>query len=227
MESFCFTVLASKIDNNPEFTTIAGNSNEVMDIDAFESIIHQDFFECNYDFAYWLNFYHLHMWMIKNQIDEIYKICNTDNSYHYKTYKTCKICKTNAIVLFNKNGNNDRYYLNYKQHICSFYRLYKSYRIFRTKNQYFRLTNKDLDKLWIDFNLDNLEYMFQSTQSNFIKISSFNGKIKINKWLNLLTSLTFNRYTKIKKEHLIQLKEFILDAKKVIKHGLAVFYVAF
>lgn len=30
----------------------------------------------------------------------------------------------------------------------------------------------------------------------FYQISSFNGKIKINKWLNILT---FNRYVKIKK----------------------------
>lgn len=224
MESFCFTVLASKIDNNPEFTNTTNNSYKVMDIDKFETIIHQDFFECNYDFAYWLNFYHLHMWMIKNQMDEIYKICDTDNSYHYHTCKTCKICKTNVMVLFNQNSKDYSYYLNYKQHICSYYRFYRYYLRSGTRNQYFRLTNEDLDKLWIDFNLDNLEYMFQSTQSNFIKISSFNGKIKINKWLNILTC---NHYTKIKKEHLIQLKEFILDAKKVIKYGLAVFYVAF
>ena len=39
--------------------------------------------------------------------------------------------------------------------------------------------------------------------------------------------LTFNRYSKIQKEHLIQLKQFILDAKAAIKNGLAVFYVDF
>lgn len=172
MDAFCFTLLAEKIDNNPDFQT------KVMNMEKIESTIYRDFFERNDNFAYWLNFYHLHIWMVKHQND-----------------------------LKNQNDRNNLEDRNDKNKI-----------------QYCQLKNEDLDKLWIDFNLDNLEYMLQSTQSNFIKISSFNGKIKINKWLNILT---FNRYKKIKKEHLIQLKEFILDAKKVIKHGLAVFYVAF
>lgn len=158
MDAFCFTLLAEKIDNNPEF------KDKIMDIEKFESLIHQDFFERNDNFAYWLNFYHLHIWIVEHQKDQ----------------KDLK--EQNNLKKKNKNTI-----------------------------QYFQLTNADLDKLWMDFNLDNLEKMLHTTQSNFIKISSFNGKIKINKWLNILT---FNRYKKIKKEHLIQLKEFILDAKK-------------
>lgn len=176
MDAFCFTLLAEKIDNNPDF------QNKNMDVEKFESLIHQDFFERNDNFAYWLNFYHLHIWMIK----------------HQNELKDLK----------NKNDLE-------KQD--------------KTKIQYFRLTNKDLDKLWMDFNLDNLEKMLHTTQSKYIKSNLVHGDFKINK-LNLLTtlnSLTFNRYSKIKKEHLIQLKQFILDAKIAIKNGLAVFYVDF
>ena len=90
--------------------------------------------------------------------------------------------------------------------------------------KYFQLTNADLDKLWMDFNLDNLEKMLHTTQSKYIKSNLVHGDFKINKWLTLLP---FNRYSKIKKEHLIQLKQFILDAKIAIKNGLAVFYVDF
>lgn len=171
MDAFCFTLLAEKIDNNPEF------KDKIMDIEKFESLIHQDFFERNDNFAYWLNFYHLHIWMIKHQNDQ-------DDL---------------------KDWNNMKY---------------------KNKIQYCQLKNDDLDKLWIDFNLDNLETMLYTTQSKYIKSDLVHSDFKINK-LNLLTSLTFNRYSKIKKEHLIQLKQFILDAKIAIKNGLVVFYVAF
>ena len=90
--------------------------------------------------------------------------------------------------------------------------------------QYFQLTNADLDKLWMDFNLDNLEKMLHTTQSKYIKSNLVHGDFKINKWLTLLP---FKRYSRIKKEHLIQLKQFILDAKIAIKNGLTVFYVDF
>ena len=78
----------------------------------------------------------------------------------------------------------------------------------------------------MDFNLDDLEKMLHTTQSKYIKSNWVHGNFKINK-LNLLTTLTFNRYSRIKKEHLIQLKQFILDAKISIKNGLTVFYVDF
>lgn len=173
MDAFCFTLLAEKIDNNPD------SQNKNMDVEKFESLIHQDFFERNDNFAYWLNFYHLHIWMIK----------------HQNELKDLK----------NKNDLE-------KQD--------------KTKIQYCQLKNEDLDKLWIDFNLDNLETMLHTTQSKYIKSDLVHIDFKINK-LNLLTFLTFNRYSKIKKEHIIQLKQFILDAKITIKNGLAVFYVAF
>ena len=38
MDAFCFTILAEKIDNNPEF------KDKIIDIEKFESLIHQDFF---------------------------------------------------------------------------------------------------------------------------------------------------------------------------------------
>lgn len=149
MDAFCFTILAEKIDNNPEF------KDKIIDIEKFESLIHQDFFERNDNFAYWLNFYHLHIWMVKHHA--------------------------------NWNDKN--------------------------QIQYFQLTNADLDKLWMDFNLDNLEKMLHTTQSKYIKSNLVHGDFKINKWLTLLP---FNRYSKIKKEPLIQLKQFILDAKIAI-----------
>lgn len=164
MDAFCFTLLAEKIDNNPEF------KDKIMNVEKFESLIHQNFFERNDDFAYWLNFYHLHIWMVKHQND-----------------------------LEEQN---------------------------KTKIQYFQLTNEDLDKLWMDFNLDNLEQILHTTQSKYIKSNWVHGDFKINK-LILLTVLPHNRYSRIKKEHLIQLKQFILDAKIAIKNGLAVFYVDF
>ena len=162
MDAFCFTLLAEKIDNNPEF------KDKIMDIEKFESLIHQDFFERNDNFAYWLNFYHLHIWIVEHQKD----LEEQD----------------------------------------------------KTKIQYFQLTNADLDKLWMDFNLDNLEKMLHTTQSKYIKSNLVHGDFKINKWLTLLP---FKRYSRIKKEHLIQLKQFILDAKIAIKNGLTVFYVDF
>ena len=64
MDAFCFTLLAEKIDNNPEF------KDKIMDIEKFESLIHQDFFERNDNFAYWLNFYHLHIWIVEHQKDK-------------------------------------------------------------------------------------------------------------------------------------------------------------
>ena len=160
MDAFCFTILAEKIDNNPEF------KDKIMNIEKFESLIHQDFFERNDNFAYWLNFYHLHIWMVKHHA--------------------------------NWNDKN--------------------------QIQYCRLKNEDLDKLWIDFDLDNLDQMLNTTQSNYIKSNLVHSYFKINKFVNYLT---FSRYLKIKKEHLIQLKQFILDAKAAIKNGLAVFYVDF
>lgn len=162
MDAFCFTLLAEKIDNNPEF------KDKIMDIEKFESLIHQDFFERNDNFAYWLNFYHLHIWIVEHQKD----LEEQD----------------------------------------------------KTKIQYFQLTNADLDKLWMDFNLDNLEKMLHTTQSKYIKSNLVHGDFKINKWLTLLP---FKCYSRIKKEHLIQLKQFILDAKIAIKNGLTVFYVDF
>ena len=171
MDAFCFTLLAEKIDNNPEF------KDKIMDIEKFESLIHQDFFERNDNFAYWINFYHLHIWIVEHQKDQ----------------KDLK--EQNNLKKKNKNTI-----------------------------QYFQLTNADLDKLWMDFNLDNLEKMLHTTQSKYIKSNLVHGDFKINKWLTLLP---FNRYSKIKKEHLIQLKQFILDAKIAIKNGLAVFYVDF
>lgn len=173
MDAFCFTLLAEKIDNNPDF------QNKNMDVEKFESLIHQDFFERNDNFAYWLNFYHLHIWIVEHQKDQ----------------KDLK--EQNDLKKKNKNTI-----------------------------QYFQLTNADLDKLWMDFNLDNLEKMLHTTQSKYIKSDLVHSDFKINK-LNLLTLLTFNRYSKIKKEHLIQLKQFILDTKIAIKNGLAVFYVDF
>ena len=180
MDAFCFTLLAEKIDNNPEF------KDKIMDIEKFESLIHQDFFERNDNFAYWLNFYHLHIWIIKHQNDQD-DLKDRNNHYDWNNMK-------------DRNDKN--------------------------KTQYCQLKNEDLDKLWIDFNLDNLETMLHTTQLKYIKSDLVHSDFKINK-LNLLTLLTFNRYSKIKKEHLIQLKQFILDAKAAIKNVLAVFYVDF
>lgn len=181
MDAFCFTLLAEKIDNNPEF------KDKIMDVEKFESLIHQDFFERNDDFAYWLNFYHLHIWMVKQRQNDWKDWKNKDNLEY----------------------QNDQDDWNDKNTI-----------------QYFQLTNEDLDKLWMDFNLDNLEQILHTTQSKYIKSNLVHGDFKINK-LILLTVLPYNRYSRIKKEHLIQLKQFILDAKIAIKNGLAVFYVAF
>lgn len=73
MDAFCFTLLAEKIDNNPKF------KDKIMDVEKFESLIHQDFFERNDDFAYWLNFYHLHIWMVKQRQNDWKDWKNKDN----------------------------------------------------------------------------------------------------------------------------------------------------